>query len=118
VERCEYFRTFLHDPFNEIESASTAIASKNSHNLSHLHIKNVSKEIFIEVLYFIYTNGFSSEKVFIFVNTIKFLRTIRLNYVNTISFSTRNPCDSGVIYLILPTLKMYTHLKLKRVKCV
>ena len=89
MERCEYFRTFLHDPFNEIESASTAIASTNSRNLSHLHIKNVSKEVFIEVLYFIYTNGFSSEKVF-FVNTVKFFRTIRLYDVNAISNSTRN----------------------------
>jgi len=73
VERCEYFRTFLHDPFNEIESASTVTASTNSRNLSHLHIKNVSKEVFIEVLYFIYTNGFSSEKVFFLTTLLNFL---------------------------------------------
>ena len=73
MERCEYFRTFLHDPFNEIESASTVTASTNSRNLSHLHIKNVSKEVFIEVLYFIYTNGFSSEKVFFLTKLLNFL---------------------------------------------
>ena len=60
VERCEYFKIFLHDPFNEIQTNE----SLKAHDLPHINIRNVSKEVFLQILFFIYTNRFSNEKVY------------------------------------------------------
>ena len=67
AERCDYFKTFLHDPFQEIktngEDSSTKIAKHKS--ISQLKLKEVSAEVFVEIMFFIYSNNFSKEKVFI-----------------------------------------------------
>ena len=59
AERCDYFKTFLHDPFNEIQSNH----ENKTDQVSHLNLKDISKEIFTELLYFIYSNDFSRDDV-------------------------------------------------------
>jgi hypothetical protein len=57
AERCEYFRTFLHDPFNE--AATTTKTSK----VSHLNLREIGCDVMTEIIFFLYSNDFSHEKV-------------------------------------------------------
>jgi hypothetical protein len=76
AERCEYFKTFLNDPFHEIatrdeakssESTTqqkvTSVATTTQKPISQLKLKEISQEVFVEIVYFIYSNSFSKEKV-------------------------------------------------------
>ena len=68
-ERCDYFKTFLHDPFNELTNA-------NESALTTVHLKDVSKEVFAEIVYFIYSNEFSTPNVlfsFLICKLIQFI---------------------------------------------
>jgi hypothetical protein len=56
VERCDYFKTLLNDPFNEIKS-------ETSTNEMLISLKEIDIEIFREVIFFIYSDCFSSEKL-------------------------------------------------------
>jgi hypothetical protein len=70
VNRCEYFKTFLNDPFNEIDKIKEEFNSANEQkSVLKINLNEISKEVFIEIINFIYSNEFFSEKVvFIFLN--------------------------------------------------
>lgn len=59
AERCEYFRTFLHDPFNEAATTTKTSTSK----VSHLNLKEIGCDVMTEIIFFLYSNDFSHEKV-------------------------------------------------------
>lgn len=73
AERCDYFKTFLHDPFHEIESTNETIRSDSENEkasrkstakvVSQLHLKEINSEVLIEIIFFIYSNNFSKDKV-------------------------------------------------------
>ena len=66
-ERCEYFRTFLHDPFHEIhqEAMTSSGSMPSTKQVAQLTLKEISREILTEIIYFIYSNQFSSDQVII-----------------------------------------------------
>lgn len=53
VERSEYFKVFVDDPFNEVEHVEKRIPI--------LLLKDIEIEEFIEILFFVYTDTFTSE---------------------------------------------------------
>lgn len=61
AERCEYFRTFLHDPFNETREHPNE--NKNAKNVSELNLRQISAEVLTEIVVFLYSNEFSRPKV-------------------------------------------------------
>lgn len=63
AERCEYFDTFLRDPFHEAIEHSNHANKKRS--VSELHLKQISAEILTEIIFFLYSNEFSRTKVHI-----------------------------------------------------
>lgn len=65
AERCEYFRTFLHDPFNETKHIVTDDnrGRKNTKSVSELLLRQISPEVLTEIIFFLYSNDFSRRKV-------------------------------------------------------
>lgn len=51
VERCDFFKAFLSDPFNEI---------KETNEVSEIELKEMTKEVLVEIIYFLYSNNLSS----------------------------------------------------------
>lgn len=58
AEKCDYFKAFLNDPFNEVQ-----INKDNKSNVSIINLKEITKEVLIEIIFFIYSNEFSTEKL-------------------------------------------------------
>ena len=54
IERCDYFKAFLSDPFNEIKESSDA---------AEISLKEMTKEILAEIIYFLYSNNLSSTRL-------------------------------------------------------
>ena len=72
AERCDYFKAFLHDPFHEIQVESTTAdqdnatakrSSSSKKNISQLKLKEVTREVLVEIIFFIYTDNFSRDKL-------------------------------------------------------
>lgn len=57
AERCDYFKTFLNDPFKEISQINETT------NISKLMLKEISTEVLVEIIFFIYSNSFSVDKL-------------------------------------------------------
>lgn len=51
VERCDFFRTFLNNSFNEVKETNVT---------SEIELKEMTKEVLTEIIYFLYSNNFSS----------------------------------------------------------
>jgi hypothetical protein len=66
AERCDYFKTFLHDPFHEItrENDGDLTGQKpKEKTIAQLKLKEISAQVLVEVIYFIYSNSFSKDKL-------------------------------------------------------
>ena len=67
AERCEYFRTFLHDPFNETKHIVTDDDNRGRKNtsksVSELYLRQISPDVLTEIIFFLYSNDFSRRKV-------------------------------------------------------
>lgn len=64
AERCEYFRTFLHDPFNETtERREEMSGGKRLRNVSELSLKQIQPEVLAEIIFFLYSNDFSRRRL-------------------------------------------------------
>ena len=63
VERCEYFKTFLNDPFHEIKEETP------ESEISQIDLKQISKEVLTEIICFIYSNQFSTDQVKFLIET-------------------------------------------------
>lgn len=53
AERCDYFKTFLNDPFREIEQG----------NIARIELNDMTSDVLKEILYYIYSDDFSSKNV-------------------------------------------------------
>lgn len=53
AERCDYFKTFLNDPFREIEHG----------NIARIELNDVTSDVLKEILHYIYSDEFSSKNV-------------------------------------------------------
>jgi hypothetical protein len=53
AERCEFFKTFLTNPFNEVKES----------NVSEIELKEMTKEILAELVYFLYSDNLSSNSL-------------------------------------------------------
>lgn len=62
AERCDYFKTFLNDPFREIEQKSES-DSETQGNIARIELNDMTKDVLKEILYFIYSDDFSSKNV-------------------------------------------------------
>lgn len=95
AERCDYFRTFLHDPFNEtkqhiIYDSMSKTNSKHVHKVSELLLRQISPEVFTEVIFFLYSNDFSRPKVNLKEYIDYFYSfNYRINYSNLISWTSK-----------------------------
>lgn len=58
AERCDYFKTFLHDPFSENKDQMMT-----GREISQIGLNDISKEALKEIIYFIYSNNFSTKIV-------------------------------------------------------
>ena len=60
VERCEYFRTFLNDPFNELIQEQN---EDRMNQVAHIELNDISRQVLVEILHFIYSNDLASNNV-------------------------------------------------------
>jgi hypothetical protein len=58
VERSDYFKTYLNDPFNEIKQFD-----QTKSIVEQLNLKEIDLEIMKEIVYFIYSDCFSSDNL-------------------------------------------------------
>jgi hypothetical protein len=58
VERSDYFKTYLNDPFNEIKQFD-----QTKYTVEQLNLKEIELEIIKEIVFFIYSDGFSCDSL-------------------------------------------------------
>ena len=81
AERCEYFRAFLHDPFNETRHhLNPSSSTSRKSNVAELHLKQVSPEVLREIVFFLYSNDFSRPKVISYFLLMSFISILMLLY--------------------------------------